>query len=100
MASFYHAFFLPAFANGLFLAIVTKTGIDISPTGVGLMIFDGLQPLVNEQNVAIFRISELVLLIIPWIFYLAIVIKFGVKGLIIFGAITLGSYIFFLYFWI
>ena len=54
-----------AFANGLFLAIVTKTGIDVSPTGLGLRIFDILEPYVTEQNVMIFRFAEIVLFILP-----------------------------------
>lgn len=99
MTSFYHALFLPAIANGLFLAIIIKTGIDISPTGVGLMIFDAFEPLITEQNVGIFRFAEIVLMILPWIFYLVVVIKFGVRGLIIYGIITIGSLVFFLFFW-
>ena len=99
MASSYYALFIPAFANGLFLAIATKTGIDISPTGIGLMIFDVFKPYVTEQNVGIFRFAEMFLLIFPWVFLLIVVLKFRIKGLIIYGLITIGSYIFFLYFW-
>ena len=99
MTSRYHVLFIPAFANGLFLAIATKTGIDISPTGIGLMIFDVFKPYVTEQNVEIFRFAEIFLLIFPWIFLVIVVLKFGIKGLIIYGLITLGSYIFVLYFW-
>lgn len=98
MASFYHALFLPAGFNGLFLAIATKTGIDFSPSGIGLMIFDIFQPFVNEQNVSLFRSVEIMLLLLPWISYVIVVIKFGVKGLVIFGIIFLVSYVLFNYF--
>jgi hypothetical protein len=98
MASFYHALFLPAGFNGLFLAIATKTGIDFSPSGVGLMIFYFFQPFVNEQNVSIFRSVEIILLLLPWISYVIIVIKFGVKGFVVFGIIILVSYVLFNYF--
>jgi len=99
MTSFYHAFFLPAFANGLFLAIISKTGIDISPAGLGLRIFSGLQPYVTEQNVMIFRFAEIVLFVLPWLSYFIVFAKFGVKGLIVFTAIVVASYVFILYFW-
>jgi len=99
MTSIYHVLFFPAFANGLFLAIITKTGFDITPAGIGLRVFDILQPYVNEQNIMIFRFAEIILLILPWIFLVVIVKKFGIRGLIIFGIITFGSYGFFLFFW-
>lgn len=98
MASFYHVLFLPAGFNGLFLVIATKTGIDFSPSGIGLMIFDIFQPFVNEQNVFVFRSVEVILLLFPWISYVIVVIKFGVKGLIVFGIILLVSYALFNYF--
>ena len=97
MASFYHALFLPAGFNGLFLAIATKTGIDFSPIGIGLMIFDIFQPFVNEHNVFLFRAVEVMLLLFPWVSYVIVVIKFGVKGLVIFGIILLVSYALFNY---
>ena len=99
MVSFYHAFFLPAFANGLFLAIITKTGIDISPAGIGLRIFSSLQPYVTEQNVMILRFAEIVLFILPWLSYVIVFLKFGVKGLVVFTVIVVASYGFILYFW-
>ena len=99
MASLSHALFLPAVASGLFFAIGTKTGIDISPSGIGLMIFHALEPYVTEQNVGVFRIGEIVLLILPWIFLIGIVIRFGIKGLFAYVVIVIVSYISFLYFW-
>ena len=98
MASFYHALFFPAGFNGLFLAIATKTGIDFSPSGIGLMIFHVFQPFVNEQNISIFRTVEITLLLLPWVSYVVVVIKFGVKGLIVFGVILLASYVIFNFF--
>ncbi|EGG43072.1 hypothetical protein Nlim_0027 [Candidatus Nitrosarchaeum limnium SFB1] len=77
MASFYHALFFPAIINGLFLAIVTRTGIDVSPSGIGLMIFGFLQPYVNEQNVLIFRVVEFILFFLPWISLAIVVIRLG-----------------------
>ena len=99
MVSLYHAFFLPAFANGLFLAIVTKTGIDISPAGIGLRIFGILQPYVTEQNVMVFRFAEIILFILPWLSYIVVFLKFGVKGLIGFTIIVVISYGIILYLW-
>ena len=99
MVSFYHAFFLPAFANGLFLAIITKTGIDISPAGIGLRIFTSLQPYVTEENVMILRFAEIVLFVLPWLSYVIVFLKFGVKGLIVFTVIVVASYGFIRYFW-
>lgn len=98
MASFYHALFLPSVFNGLFLAIATKTSIDFSPSGIGLIIFDIFQPFVNEHNVSLFRSVEIILLLLPWISYVLVVIKFGIKGLVIFGIILLVSYVIFNYF--
>ena len=96
---FYHAFFVPAFANGLFLAIVTKTGIDVSPAGLGLRIFGTLEPYVTEQNVMLFRFAEIALFVLPWLSYVVIFLKFGFRGLIVFTVIVMGSYILILYLW-
>jgi len=62
------------------------------------MIFDIFQPLVNEYNVSLFRDVEITLLLLPWISYVLVVIKFGVKGLVLFGIILLISYVVFNYF--
>lgn len=62
------------------------------------MIFDIFQPLVNEHNVSLFRAVEITLLLLLWISYVLVVIKFGVKGLVIFGIILLVSYVVFNYF--
>ncbi|NJK77913.1 MAG: hypothetical protein HC944_02940 [Nanoarchaeota archaeon] len=98
MASFYHALFIPAILNGLFLAIATKTGIDFSPSGIGLIIFDVFQPFVSEPNVMFFRGIEIILLLLPWISYVLVVIKFGIRGLVVFGIILLMSFGIFHYF--
>jgi hypothetical protein len=99
MISLHHTLFIPAFMNGLFFAIITKTGIDVSPSGIGLMIFDAFQPYVTEQNVVIFRFAELMLLVLPWISIVVIVIRFGIKGLVAYGVIIALSYVGILYFW-
>lgn len=99
VSSIYHALFIPAVINGLFFAIMTKTGIDISPAGLGLRVFDALQPYVTEQNVTIFRYTEMFLLILPWISFIVIVIKFGINGLIAYGAIIVISYVLILSVW-
>lgn len=85
--------------SGLFFAIIARTGIDVSPSGIGLMIFDTFQPYVTEQNVTIFRFAEVVLLVLPWISLVVIVIRFGIKGLIAYGIIITLSYVGVLYFW-
>lgn len=99
MASLAHGLFIPAIFNGLFLAIMTKTGIDVSPAGIGVIIFDFLQPYVNEQNVTIFRYSEIILFFLPWVSFVIIVIRFGLKGLIAYGAIIVISYFLILSYW-
>ena len=99
MASFYHTLFIPAIVNGLFFAIITKTGIDVSPSGIGLMIFKTLQPYVTEQNVIIFRFMELLLFFLPWISLIVIVVRFGIKGLIVYGIMVALSYVIILYLW-
>lgn len=99
MVSFYHALFVPAFMNGLFFAIITRTEIDVSPSGIGLRIFDVLQPYVTEQNVTIFRFAELVLFFLPWISLVVVVFRFGIKGLIVYGIIIGISYGGILYLW-
>jgi hypothetical protein len=62
------------------------------------MVFHVFQPFVNEQNISIFRTVEITLLLLPWISYAVAVIKFGVKGLVVFGVIFLASYVLFNFF--
>ncbi|GEM_PF-5032048 len=61
-----NGFFMGAFAEGLFLAILTKTGIDASPSGIGLTILKFLGPYVNDKNKLSFTIIEIFLYVLPF----------------------------------
>ena len=94
-----HSYFSGAFAGGLFLAILTKTGIDISPSGIGLTILSLLESYVTEQNRIYFNITELILYILPFLGFLAVYIHHGKYGLIAYGIIMVGTYFGILYLW-
>ena len=92
-----HSYFSAAVAAGLFLAILTKTGIDVSPAGIGLTILSFLESLVTEQNRIYFNITEVVLYILPFFGFLAVYIHHGKYGLLAYGVIIVGSYLGILY---
>ena len=94
-----HSYFSAAFMEGLFLAILTKTGIDISPSGIGLTILSFLESYVTEQNRIYFNITEGVLYILPLLGFLAVYIHHGRTGLIVYGVIIVASYLGILYIW-
>ncbi len=94
-----HGFFSGAFAAGLFYAILTRTGMDVSPSGLGLTILGFLEPYVTEQNYNIFKIVEVILYILPLLGFIAAYVHHGKTGLVVYGAIIIGTYLFILYFW-
>ena len=95
-----NGFFTGAFAEGLFLAILTKTGIDTSPSGIGLTILKFLGPYVNDKNKLSFTIIEIFLYVLPFFGFLAVYVHYGRNGLIIYGGIIIASYVFVLSIWI
>ena len=99
MAKLTHSYFSGAFAGGLFLAILTKIGIDISPSGIGLTILSFLESLVTEQNRIYFNITEAVLYILPFFGFLAVYMHHGKYGLIAYALIMIVSYLGILYLW-
>ena len=94
-----HSFFSAAFLEGLFLAILTKTGIDASPSGIGLTILSFLEPLVTDQNRIVFNIAEVVLYVLPLLGFLAVYIHHGKLGLVAYGVIIVASYVGILFLW-
>ena len=94
-----HGWIFGAFVGGLFYAILTRTGIDISPSGIGLTILGAFESSVNEQSRIFFNIAEITLYIIPVISFLAIWYHHGRNGLIAYVVVMILSYAFFLYFW-
>lgn len=94
-----HSYFSAAFVEGIFLAVLTKTGIDSSPSGVGLTILSFLESYVTEQNRIYFNIFEVILYILPFLGFLAVYIHHGRTGLIAYLLIIIGSYAFIMYFW-
>lgn len=99
MAKSTHSYFSGAFAGGLFLAILTKIGIDISPAGIGLTILSFLESYVTEQNRIYFNITEIILYILPFLGFLAVYIHHGRSGLIAYMVIMVGTYFGILYLW-
>ena len=94
-----HSYFSAAFMEGLFLAILTKTGIDISPSGIGLTILSFLEPYVTEQNRIYFNFTEVVLYVLPILGFIAVYTHHGRAGLIVYGVIIVASYLGILYLW-
>ena len=85
-----------AFAEGLFLAIHTKTGEDVSPAGLGLRIFGFLEPYATEKTAWILQFGEIVLIIVPWLGFIVALKNYGIKGVVAFLGITIASYFFIL----
>ncbi|AJM91722.1 hypothetical protein [Nitrosopumilus piranensis] len=86
-----------AFLEGLFLAIQTKTGQDVSPTGLILLIFDSLDSIIVPEIRPQVEIFKIVIIIIPFVYTFFGIIIVGWKlGLAIFVPILIGSYILFI----
>jgi len=44
-----HGYFIPAFVQGLFFAILSKTGFDISASGLTVILINAFEPVMPEQ---------------------------------------------------
>jgi len=91
-------FITSAFAEGLFLAIYTKTGENVSPAGLGLRIFGFLEPIATEKTVWILQFGEIVLIIVPLFGFIVALKNYGLKGVAVFIGIIIASYFFILSF--
>lgn len=94
-----HGWILGAFVGGLFYAILTRTGIDVSPSGIGLNLLSVFEPWITEQSRIVFNIAEIFLYTFPVISFLAIWYHHGRNGLVAYVVVIILSYVFFLYFW-
>lgn len=82
-----------AFFEGLFLAIQAKTGQNVSPTGIGLLIFDSLDSIIVPEIRPQVEIFKIVIIIIPFVYTFFGIIIVGWKlGLVIFITVLIGSY--------
>ena len=85
-----------AFLEGLFLAIQSKTGQDVSPTGLGLLIFDSIDHLVIDELRPQFELYKILIILIPLAYTAFGIWHVGLKiGLAIFIPVLIGSYVVF-----
>ena len=94
-----HGFFVPAFVQGLFFAILSKTGIDLSTSGVGLILLKSFEPIIPEQYESYLSNFELILYFIPLLGFIAVYIHHGKYGFIAYFVIIIGSFLFFTFVW-
>ena len=94
-----HGFFVPAIVQGLFFAILSKTGIDLSPSGVGLTLLKAFEPIIPEQYTIHLPNLELILYFVPLLGFIAVYIHHGKYGLLAYFAIIIGSFLFFTSMW-
>ena len=94
-----NGFFSGAVIAGFFYAILTRTGMDFSPSGLGLSLLGFLEPHVTEQNQNIFKIAEVILYILPLLGFIAAYIHHGKTGLVVYLGIIIATYLLILHFW-
>lgn len=96
MSHHYKNLGISAFLEGLFLAIQSKTGQDVSPSGIGLLILDAFEPLITPEIRPQIEFYKILIIIIPFAFTAwGIAVVGWKKGLIIFIPILIGSYLLF-----
>ena len=94
-----HGYFSGAIIQGIFFAILTKTGIDVSPAGIGLTILKFLEPHVTEVNRIYYNYFELFLYALPFLGFVAVIFYHGKIGLVVYIGIIIGVYLLAIEFW-
>ncbi|MGY5148635.1 MAG: hypothetical protein ACW9W3_01060 [Candidatus Nitrosopumilus sp. bin_68KS] len=94
-----HSYFLPAVAQGLFFVILSKTGIDISPSGISLILLKVFEPIIPEQIVSYLPTIEFALYFAPLLSLIGVIYHHGKYGLVGYVAITVVSFVFFSSMW-
>ena len=91
-----HGYFTPAFVQGLFFAILYKTGFDISASGLTVMIVNAFEPIMSEQLAihlpVIAYLSHFILLLS----LVGVLWHHGIKGLIVYIVIIVASFVLFI----
>jgi hypothetical protein len=65
--SIYGAIAISAFIDGIFSGYYLKTGVDASPSGVGVQIINILEPLLPSQTHWQADFYKILILALPWI---------------------------------
>jgi len=87
--SAYVAIIISALINGIFVGFFIKTGIDASPTGIGLKVIETLEPLIQPRLENQVSFMKYMIIILPWIVTIIGILKAPNKiaGLILYIAV-------------
>jgi len=96
MVKHYASLAISAIIEGLFLAIQSRTGYDISPTGIALTITNLLEPIIPNDYQNLIPFFKILLFILPLMFTGISIYRVGWRiGLAIFIPFLVGSYFLF-----
>lgn len=97
MVKHYASLAISAIIEGLLFAIQSRTGHDISPSGIALTITNILEPTIPNDFQNLIPVFKILLLILPLMFTGVSIYRVGWKiGLIIFIPFLVGSYFLFI----
>lgn len=94
-----HSYFVPAVAQGLFFTILSKTDIDISSSGISLILLKSFEPIMPKQIAVHLPTIELVLYFVPLLSLIGVIYHHGKYGLIGYVVIVVISFVFFISMW-
>ncbi len=85
----YGLIFVSAFFDGIFTGAYIRTGIDASPSGIGIQIIDAISKILPSGNEPLVEFLKILIFIIPWIVtaILILIAQDRRIGLIIWGII-------------
>jgi len=65
--SIYIAIAVSALIDGIFSGYYLRTGIDASPSAIGVRIIETLEPLLPSQTIPQAEFYKLLIIVIPWV---------------------------------
>ena len=94
--SHYATISISGLMTGFFAAIQAKTGIDASPTGIGLQIMNALEPIFPPNTTPQMEYVRMAIILIPLAttVFGILKVKHKILGIMIFAIVAIGSYVF------
>lgn len=98
--SIYIAIAITAFFDGVFTGAYIRTGVDASPSGVGVKIIDALSPLIAPEFEPQIEFMRFVIVAIPWVITAVLILlaPHKILALVVWGVVFVATALFIGYF--
>ena len=98
--SIYVAIAITAFFDGVFTGAYIRTGVDASPSGVGIKILETLSPLISPEFGPQVEFMKFVIVAIPWVITVVLILlaPHKILALTIWGVVFTATALFIGYF--